>query len=843
MPDIKLLKFPSSEGAFLQEQGEMVSSSRRRSCALVNTPAPCVNKAVSHIQELKSKLESWGQQGDNAQHETAHENNHSIIWKCVSADGKNKELCIEGMGLYAQDSGVLPSLWTEPTDVLMEVMSLIERLELDRRDAEKALKEEKEKAKKLSEKLDSLCLWKEKEFPLAMQREREACSTDIAELTWQLKIRRDQLLQVRDRLTHTEVLNRRLKEDIDFMRKHGPLVHQRLQLESEIMKQIQTAQSEVSETFSNISQKLQSLQEEFQNEEFRADLRKGEMNKGMETIRNHLSDKQSELQQLQSQCEAFRRKMNESIEKLTLRDDQIKALLKNTRQFERQETDANEEVRTLKAEKNDKEEKLMIQKNDVMQLQNQIQASKLEGDEKVSMLDANLSQKRHDLLTLRDKNKEHKLEIEDYKRKIYQSEQAVRKLLKDREHVLLKISLSEKQWKPVKDEFDQVSAIHSETKAKLDCLERKTFLEELKNRKEIDKMKSLIMTEMTTLDILKGNRDAEAAEYNREQKDCERVKGELQKKYGNALSTAAQLETEVEQLRQMYTEKSESIENLKAKLSDLHTAHRSQSDDFEKKKKHYQECFNSVKESLSVVALRYEEISNRIKELELKLKELKQETDMMEQTISTMPHRIAELQGLSDTMAFKHGTATVLMGNVHRDIASWKQRKSHHAQIHSALFTQRQTVMQDTEINLREALKDNLKLAQEYQELQKALMIARQEAVYVFDRRNRAEAYIQDHKQLSLLQKRMHKAMLKYFKHRSVYSQAELARFQTLSNQNNQKMKALQEEMSNAIQRLSEFLLSLTDDSTSSHVPQQANRPVADADGWSRKTPTVQIAE
>ncbi len=45
---------------------------------------------------------------------------------------------------------------------------------------------------------------------------------------------------------------------------------------------------------------------------------------------------------------------------------------------------------------------------------------KLEGDEKVSVLDANLSQKRHELLTLRDKNKEHKLEIEDYKRKICQ---------------------------------------------------------------------------------------------------------------------------------------------------------------------------------------------------------------------------------------------------------------------------------------------------------------------------------------------------------------------------------------------------------------------------------------
>ncbi len=62
------------------------------------------------------------------------------------------------------------------------------------------------------------------------------------------------------------------------------------------------------------------------------------------------------------------------------------------------------------------------------------------------------------------------------------SEQAVRKLLKDREHVLLKIGLSEKQWKPVKAEFDQVSAVHSDTKANLDCVEAQTFLEELKNR-------------------------------------------------------------------------------------------------------------------------------------------------------------------------------------------------------------------------------------------------------------------------------------------------------------------------------------------------------------------------
>lgn len=60
--------------------------------------------------------------------------------------------------------------WKKTVDVLSEVMCLIERLELDRRDAEKALLEEKEKAKKLLKKQDSLAHWKQQEFPIAIQK-------------------------------------------------------------------------------------------------------------------------------------------------------------------------------------------------------------------------------------------------------------------------------------------------------------------------------------------------------------------------------------------------------------------------------------------------------------------------------------------------------------------------------------------------------------------------------------------------------------------------------------------------------------------------------------------------
>ncbi len=56
---------------------------------------------------------------------------------------------------------------------------------------------------------------------------------------------------------------------------------------------------------------------------------------------------------------------------------------------------------------------------------------------------------------------------------------------------------------------------------------------------------------------VQGSRDAKAAEYNSEQTDCEMQKVDLQKKHEDTLSTAAQLENDLEQLRQIYKEKSE----------------------------------------------------------------------------------------------------------------------------------------------------------------------------------------------------------------------------------------------------------------------------------------------
>uniref|UniRef100_A0A3P8RXV0 Si:dkeyp-7a3.1 n=1 Tax=Amphiprion percula TaxID=161767 RepID=A0A3P8RXV0_AMPPE len=94
---------------------------------------------------------------------------------------------------------------------------------------------------------------------------------------------------------------------------------------------------------------------------------------------------------------------------------------------------------------------------------------------------------------------------------------------------------------------------------------------------------------------------------------------------------------------------------------------------------------------------------------------------------------------------------------------------------------------------------------------------------------------------LSLLQKRMHKALVKYFKQRSLYSQAELDQCQALSQETDQKIKTAQEGLSEDIQLISALLQSLTDDSTTTNDAGLNKQASPDAAG-SNEMPAVQIA-
>ncbi|KAI5105991.1 coiled-coil domain-containing protein 178 isoform X3, partial [Silurus meridionalis] len=667
--------------------------------------------------------------------------------------------------------------------VLLEVVSLIRRLESDRQEAKEALQEERHKAQRLKGKQDSLSLWKQQQFPVAVQLEYEACSRDITELRWHLKINNGRMQQVRGMLKQAERKNRQLLENIDFVKKQVPLVKEKLCLENRNTKQIESARSEVSEVLRKLTHELSKSQQELENDELQMNNERDSMTQALKNIRTQLKEQITELQQLKASWDVSSAIICETEEKSALKDKQVEAMLQQIPTLETQETELS----------------------------------------------------NSELLHLRDKNKEHELEAEDYNKKICQRAQvnfptlkrkhctktqyhyttpctvqqitcalqlslyckhcpaktiqkmckkAVQQLQKDQKRILEKISENEEQRDQAKGELALHNTRHTNTKAQLEDLEHQTLVQEQSMRKETEMMKLQLISEMKLVAALK--------EYEVTEADFERKTDEVVKEHEEASTTFAQLETEMVKLREIHTAKSKEVEDLNRKLSDVLTAHKTLSDDLEQQKHACLDRLRSANEAHKTVLVRCEHVSRRLKELRLKCEEYRKQSEEMEDALTAMPQILKELQSESDNMEYKHNLISTVMSSLQSDTVACRNRTDLSKEAHSSLLVQRQAAMQDLKTNLRKALKENSELAQEYRELQKSTMVAKREAAFTLSEKNRAEASLHNRTQLSLLQRRMHKAMLKYFKHRSIYSQAELAHFQALSNQNKQKMKALQ---------------------------------------------------
>lgn len=80
---------------------------------------------------------------------------------------------------------------------------------------------------------------------LFVSLEHEACSRDITELKWHLKLENQKVTQVQKKLLQADLMNRNLQEDVEFARNQIPVVRDNLDRQKDILNQIDTAQAEV----------------------------------------------------------------------------------------------------------------------------------------------------------------------------------------------------------------------------------------------------------------------------------------------------------------------------------------------------------------------------------------------------------------------------------------------------------------------------------------------------------------------------------------------------------------------------------------------------------------------
>ncbi|XP_062847144.1 coiled-coil domain-containing protein 178 isoform X3 [Trichomycterus rosablanca] len=817
MPDIELLKHPSREPKdSLQDKEEWQLVYHIHLCKLKNNTSPFMAKAVCCIQELRNKLENWYKEESNNLYDHFEEGNQNDVWRFDSTNSKiditPAEFHIESISLQSNyESKTLSPFWKR---ILLKVLSHIKNLESDLQEAKKELQEEHQKAQRLRTKQNSLFVWKQQQFPVAVQIEYEACTKDITELKWHLEVKKDRMKQLRNSLSHSETQNCQLVKDIDFVRKHDQLVKKKLQLEMAVIKQIKSGHTKTSVMFTKIYHEAISCQQELENKELQMNNERGMMTIMLNDVHNQLKDQINELKRLKSYWDIYCNKVSKTERKAELKDNQLDAILQQISLFKAEETKIYNVIVDLKAKLERQNGELGRKQDGLLNLQNQIKATMYETEAQISKFEEILHRKRQDLICLHDKNKVHEIETKDYNNRISQSKETINGLQSGQKRILQRISQNEEQWEQAKAKLALEIDHHSNTLARLNELNQQTFLQEQMMEKEAEQLKMQLISEMNLVAVFKGSIASITEEMNIAKVDGERMKNELLEKYQVASYSVSQLETRMVELKDVHTAKSKTTDILKKNLSDILTNGKDWSKDLEQQKCVCLDHLNSVKKAHSTFLLRCEQVSLKIEELSLDCVEYRKASDMMEKIAAVMP--VEKLQSAYDMVEYKHNMADTMIKSLQSNMVAYRNRIAVSEKAHSTLICERQVNVQEIKSNLKAAQKENMKLEHEYRELQKALMIAKRDAVCLFIEKKRANGSFQDHKQLSLLQRRMHKAMLKYFKHRSSYSQANLACSQTLSNKNNQKNKALQEKFLRTIQT-SAISPSLPDDSTSSH--------------------------
>ncbi|XP_040000007.1 coiled-coil domain-containing protein 178 [Xiphias gladius] len=824
MPDVEPLRFPSREGRPSQQDQadlQVVCSGRRRTCALLNSPSPCVNNAIYHMQELKMTVENWFQQPQIDQDK--HQYSKTLRFQSRDSDTESvmsTELFVEGIAISARESCPLSPLLKKINDVLGEVVYLIERLEADRQYAEEALHKEKKRKRFLENKVDSVSLWKQQEHSFIVQKEHEACIRDITELKWQLKLEREKLDQVQEKLSHTEVLNQHLHEDIDFAKKQIPIVKENLDLQRTIINQINTAQSEADEVCSKTQSDLIVVQRELKKMELDANNERISLDHVLLAMKNQLANRLEDLKQLKILEEGLRAEIVDAEKTVALTEEKCAAITQHIPEMMELKQSEKDRILQLKLRIEDEMQKEKKLKEKIIALQEDIERSKLNGEADVSCIEEQLHSKRNAFAALRKENMEYEQNFEEYKIKISESEKAVKHMHEERKQMLQKILDNDKQWEKAKEEVTQVVTQHRVTQTKLEEQEQLTFMEEQRARKEIENLRKDLTGQATALEILKGQCANINDGLKQQQRSSELTNQKLQKEFEDASLATRALETKIEKIKKV-TENLEKIE----------CEHRNTLLKLEREKKLKCDYLKAAQDLQTAAVKRYDYTLGRISDLTEKSKEYQDASVKMEKIVESMPDVIAELQSVFDVVDFKNKSAALIMSTLQSDINNCQQQTRRSMQTHTAHVTARKKEMEDIKEALKIALKENKQLASEYESLKKILMEAKQEAVLALSKKNHKHKSFHYYTQLSLLQKRMHKALVKYFKQRSLYSQAELDWCQALSQETNQKIKTAQEGLSDEIQLISAFLQSLTDDSTTTDDARVNKQAGPDAAG------------
>ncbi|KAM6445474.1 LOW QUALITY PROTEIN: coiled-coil domain-containing protein 178 [Rhynochetos jubatus] len=813
-------------------------TARQCSCAFVNTPLPCINKTISHIRESELKMEKCFQQYGYV----CKEEKIPCITKQVSAESIQDTLSLSTkMDFKEADissgDGKTLTLKQETEALLLEVTELIKWLEADREEAEKALELEKQRRKKLFMKTDCMSLCSLQQLPTAVQNEYEMCLQDILELQWHFDCKSCQLRQVQNQILETD--NRKIEQDIDFMKKHSPLLEEKLNLGGEAVKDLLLAYGKTSKTYGGVCCELMETQKTMKIIGEESEKKIKSMCEKIQYTERLLSQYKNELKHSEFIWTEYCMKLKETEKKIIKDEKHLEKLVK-------QKAEIQEDAKCWNSKIEDLNNKITAQGDESVKISDAATEVIKAVEELKSTRKSDLQNIKQKILSINEaldilkrENEELKGENEEILQKLGNSSRKKKAYQSEVETICKSMCKIEQQIESLNEDIHTAELSYTEKKSMRTYLKKTKTAEEISYKKSEWNLKKAIQSQRNlkvTQDRIKTIYD----ELEEKQKEKLKKREEDVKRIEESERQIADLETKFKRNKDIFKDNREKLSYLDRSIQELDKWQKETEQQLEQKRSIMQQQLNDIQENKTTfVSSQISENSHTVGNLENELKELNELWNMKQIQMENTEKSFADLRKNLCVVMFKQQNIQMIFNHLQDELAEYEKRLQQEEKTYGELQI-RKKYLKDLEAALEQIIKENLWLAQEYQIFQNYYLNCKEDLTELCGNRIRVGDAVRDHQQLRSLQRRLRGVLAVRRRRRGLSIQAGLARIQAASQENAQKILAVQGELSKAIQHITASSCSLTDGSPT--IDNNANNQcISDAEIKDRKSHTVQI--
>uniref|UniRef100_A0A8C6D8K7 Coiled-coil domain containing 178 n=1 Tax=Moschus moschiferus TaxID=68415 RepID=A0A8C6D8K7_MOSMO len=741
---------------------------RRESCALVNIPAPCVNKMIAHIEDVESKIQEHLKRFETSLEEWSRTSFTEELKKDLSVATLVKEPKPE----ESRDEKC-PELKQEMETLLSEAIHLIKSLETDRAEAEEALQRQKSRKKRITTQIDSWSIWKLQEIPLAVQNEHEAYLRDIIELRWHFEDKTHQRQHLEEQKEKLAETNAKLKADVDYMIKHHPLLLAKRDHELTSLREYFQKKFEVTEIYKQVHRELLEAIDNLEKAKLRVKQNRIEMERDIRDDEIGIAAYKKEIDKLGNLFNFYCTSIQDINVNIEENEEVVTEVLRETKSTKNELTALEKTLDDLKRLYDQLHWKRKIYESEYLEVLNNFYAMKSTWDIELSNIAKDFSDISIACSQLMEENKRLSTDIDtvlgninDSIRKKSELESEIQSLLKMR-------SKNEEFLKQLYKEAYNIGAVFHLTRFKTEELEQKVSEVRRKFKGREDFLKKLTRGEVANEMMIQKKLFSIQEEQTLEKQDLLRKK---------AIYSLALAEMEKPLLK------------LEEEAEKIKTCHQEHADD------KCSQIFKAIETTRSKTVVYHSKIIQLNKNLEEKEKEK-----------VAFDHTLDYLNDQFITLREKKEHAQAVFDHLVNEKKACEERIYEEEQRFRTLFNMRQKTLASIRKIQDDSLEENLRLAQEYQRLQNIFITVKGNYFSQYERQLSFDGSIRDKKQFCQLQRRIHKLWQKHFELVVFYSQMRLAKFQTDSQESIQKILAVQEESSNLMQHILDFFQTLTD--------------------------------